>query len=138
MATATRSRKTAEIDGPFVSVSHLALANHTGEVPRISQAGSLQCGFVTGLERRASVARLPQLRPRVETGLLATAFDQYRPCFQTAGMPALDQVSRAVRLWLLLEIYGFASRQSEVFALSRAGQRCVASSGERTARENKR
>ena len=125
MATATRSRKTAEKDGPFVSVSNPALANHTGEAPRISQASSLQCEFVTGLERRASVARLPQLRSRVETGLLATAFDQYRPCFPTAGMLALDQVSRTVLLWLLLEFYGLASRQSKVFSFNRAGQRYV-------------
>lgn len=51
-------------------------------------------------------------------------------------MPALDQVSRVVQLWLLLDIHGLASRQCEVFSLNGAGHDASAPDGERTAREN--
>lgn len=82
------------------------------------------------------MARLPELRSRVETGLIATAFDQYRPCFPTAGIPALDRVRSAVQLWLLLDIYGLASRQSEVFSFNGTGHDTSAPRGARTAGEN--
>ena len=76
--------------------------------------------LATGTEWRAYVAQLPQLRSRPESNLLATALERYQQYCQVAGMPALDQVSRAVQLRLLLEIYGLASRQCrEVLAARR-------------------
>lgn len=65
----------------------------------------------TGAEWQSLVSRLPPLRSQVEKTLLGTALSRYEAYCRQAGLPGRDQVSKAVQLRLLLEIYGLANRQ---------------------------
>jgi hypothetical protein len=59
------------------------------------------------------VNRLPRLRSTVEKHLLGHALGRYETYCRDAGMPGRDQISRAVQLRLLLEIYGLTNRQTK-------------------------
>lgn len=59
------------------------------------------------------VNRLPRLRSSVEKHLLGKALGRYETYCRQAGLPGRDQISRAVQLRLLLEIYGLTNRQTK-------------------------
>ena len=59
------------------------------------------------------VNRLPRLRSSVEKHLLGRALGRYETYCHQAGLPGRDQISKAVQLRLLLEIYGLSNRQTK-------------------------
>lgn len=67
----------------------------------------------SGAEWSSFVHRLPPLRSQVEKDLLGKALWRYDSYCQQAGLPGRDQISRAVQLRLLLEVYGLANRQMD-------------------------